>query len=122
MVWEGVLLDADLDGGSAIGLGLLGGREFSTRLARCNKLSVASFNAWYLALPAPRRTINSASQPAFTGIRRTTSRSRRFTLFLSAAFPMRLFTKNANRLVSSPLARYLMTNNLLAALLPSIWI
>ncbi len=66
--------------------------------------------------------MNRASHPAFTGVRRTASRSRRFTLFLTAAFPMRLLTRNPNLLQSEPLARYLMTSNRLAALLPSTWI
>ena len=35
---------------------------------------------------------------------------------------MRLLTRNPNRLQSEPLARYLMTNYRLAALLPSTWI
>jgi len=35
---------------------------------------------------------------------------------------MRLLTKKPNRLQSLPLAKYLMTNNRLAALLPSTWI
>jgi len=94
----------------------------STRLARRKRLSVAYFSSWYLALPAPRRTMNNASHPAFMGFSRTASRNRRFTLFLTAALPIRLLTKNPNRLQSKSLARYLITNNRLAALLPSAWI
>ena len=92
----------------------------STRLARCNRLSIAFFRSWYLALPAPRRTMNIASQPDFTGFSRTTSRNRRFTLFLTAALPIRLLTRKPNRLQLLPLAKYLMTNNRLAALLPPV--
>ena len=70
----------------------------------------------------PRRAINTASQPGSTECRRTASRRRRFTLFLTTALPIRLLTKNPNRLQSRSLARNLTTIRRLATLVPSVCI
>jgi len=70
----------------------------------------------------PRRAINTASQPGSTGCRRTASRRRRFTLFLTTELPIRLLTKNPNRLQSRSLARNLTTIRRLATLVPSVCI
>ena len=66
--------------------------------------------------------MNRASHPALIWLKRTVSLSLRFTLFRTAAFPMRLLTKKPNRLWSRSFARKRITRRLFAALLPSRWI
>ena len=86
---------------------------------RRNRSPVACFNSWYVALPVALRAMKMASQPGFTWVSLTASRSLRFTLFLTTAFPTRLLTKKSKRLRSSPLDRKRITRKRLAALRPS---
>ena len=86
---------------------------------RRNRSPVACFNSWYVALPVALRAMKMASQPGFTWVSLTASRSLRLTLFLTTAFPTRLLTKKPKRLRSSPLDRKRITKKRLAALRPS---
>src|SRR4030042_2814206 len=55
--------------------------------ARLNKIRTAFCNSAYVAIDDLERATNTISHPGLIALRRTISRNRRLTLFLTTAFP-----------------------------------